>query len=225
MRRIAARHSSGSDFQCRDSVDPTAIMPPAAHCARTRIPVVLVRVGSFASSDDHQGRVRAAFMPRCQSSDHWLVGGVASGKSLVAQQFATLGAAVLDADRAGPRSALNCRERRSGGRERWGGQIFGPDGQIDRPSAGRIVFARRPRRGRRELAVIWRQLTHPSHRRIAERQAQAAGRSRTRRMVLDAPLLLEAGWDKFCDKIVFVEAPREVTACSGREARMERGGI
>ncbi len=28
--------------------------------------------------------------------------------------------------------------------------------------------------------------------------------------MLDAPLLLEAGWDKFCDTLVFVDAPREL---------------
>ena len=29
-------------------------------------------------------------------------------------------------------------------------------------------------------------------------------------VVLDAPVLLEAGWDKYCDKIVFVDSPRKV---------------
>ena len=28
--------------------------------------------------------------------------------------------------------------------------------------------------------------------------------------VLDAPLILEAGWDKLCEKLVFVDAPAEV---------------
>jgi dephospho-CoA kinase len=34
--------------------------------------------------------------------------------------------------------------------------------------------------------------------------------------VLDAPLLLEAGWDELCEKIVFVEAPREARLARAR---------
>ena len=42
------------------------------------------------------------------------------------------------------------------------------------------------------------------------RQAAALAGSGCTVAVLDAPLLLEAGWDKLCDRLVFVEAPREV---------------
>jgi dephospho-CoA kinase len=31
-----------------------------------------------------------------------------------------------------------------------------------------------------------------------------------RAVVIDAALLFEAGWDKLCDKIIFVDAPRDV---------------
>ena len=60
-----------------------------------------------------------------------LLGGVASGKSLVARQLAELGAVVLDADRAGHEALrLPCIE--AAARERWGDVVFGPDGHVDR---------------------------------------------------------------------------------------------
>src|SRR5262249_39719867 len=54
------------------------------------------------------------------------------------------------------------------------------------------------------------QLTHPRIGELLGRQAAALEAEGKQVIVLDAPLLMEAGWDKFCDKTVFVEAPREV---------------
>ena len=65
-----------------------------------------------------------------------LLGGVASGKSLVARQLAELGAVVLDADRAGHEALrLPCVEEAA--RQRWGDAVFGPDGHIDRARLAR----------------------------------------------------------------------------------------
>jgi dephospho-CoA kinase len=52
------------------------------------------------------------------------------------------------------------------------------------------------------------QITHPEIGRLLERQAEEMAASGCKAAVLDAPLLLEAGWDRFCDRLVFVEAPR-----------------
>ena len=62
--------------------------------------------------------------------------------------------------------------------------------------------------GRRERACL-EQLTHPEIRRLIEQQAAELVAGKAAVAVLDAPLLLEAGWDELCQKIVFVEAPRE----------------
>jgi dephospho-CoA kinase len=136
-----------------------------------------------------------------------LLGGIASGKSVVAEQFCKLGAGLLDGDRAG-HEVLLLPEVEQLVRERWGDPVFGPDGHVDRKALGRIVFEPSDR-GRRELECLER-ITHP---RIGDRLRQqaadlaAAGRSVA---VLDAPVMLKAGWDTFCDHIVFVEAPEEV---------------
>jgi dephospho-CoA kinase len=142
-----------------------------------------------------------------------LLGGVASGKSYVAGLFCRLGAALLDADGAG-HEVLREPEVESAARRRWGGEVFGPDGRIDRSRLAGIVFAAAPD-GPRELEYL-EQLTHPRIEDLLRRQArqlEAAGRQVA---VLDAPVMLKAGWDAFCDILVFVDAPREVRLARAR---------
>jgi hypothetical protein len=70
-----------------------------------------------------------------------LVGGVASGKSLVARMLAELGAGLLDADRTGhvvlAEDAAVQRELH----ERWGDAVFAADGSVDRSAIASRVFA------------------------------------------------------------------------------------
>lgn len=145
-----------------------------------------------------------------------LLGGVASGKSMVARQFAELGAHVLDADRAG-HEVLRTPEVKRAAVERWGGGILGPDGEIDRSSLAGIVFAPSPN-GEKERSYL-EQLTHPRIARRLQDEAERVAASGCRAVVLDAPLLLEAGWDRFCDKLVFVDAPCQ----QRRERALARG--
>lgn len=135
------------------------------------------------------------------------MGGVASGKSLVAGLLAELGAGVLDADRAA-HEVLTDAAVESAARERWGSNVFGPDGRIDRARLARIVFAGGPD-GRRQRKYL-EQLTHPRIGRLLAGQADRLRASGAAAAVLDAPLLLEAGWDRLCDKLVFVDAPRDI---------------
>ncbi|HQU41730.1 MAG: dephospho-CoA kinase [Planctomycetia bacterium 21-64-5] len=136
-----------------------------------------------------------------------LLGGIASGKSLVAEQLCQLGAGLLDGDRAG-HEVLRLTDVRELVRERWGDGVFGSDREVDRKALGRIVFGPSPE-GRRELEYL-EAITHP---RITERLRQQAADLAAEGMavaVLDAPVMLKAGWDKFCNHIVFVEAPQEM---------------
>jgi len=73
-----------------------------------------------------------------------IMGGVASGKSLVAQQLGELGAAVFDADRLG-HEVLRLPNVEQAARRRWGEAIFGADGRIDRKRLARVVFASGPK--------------------------------------------------------------------------------
>ncbi len=137
-----------------------------------------------------------------------VVGGVASGKSLVTKQLEELGAGVLDADWAGHKVLESPAVRRAA-RRRWGERVFDADGHLDRKALAAVVFGPAPD-GPRELKYL-EELTHPRiGKLLARRAAQLAQQGKVPALVLDAPLLLEAGWEKMCDRIVFVDAPREV---------------
>ena len=137
-----------------------------------------------------------------------ILGGVASGKSAVAGLFGELGAVVLDADRAGHR-VLRQPEVEQAVRERWGDRVFDADGRVDRSGVARIVFAPPPD-GPRELAWL-EQLTHPRIRKLLEEEIERlTGAREVPAVVLDAPVLDKAGWDRFCDYLVFVDVPRDV---------------
>src|SRR5437660_815539 len=145
-----------------------------------------------------------------------LLGGVASGKSFVAEQFRRLGAEVLDADRMG-HEVLLLPDVRSAIRKHFGGDVFREDGQIDRQSLGRIVFGPPPV-GPRELTIL-EQITHPEIRRRLKSQAEQMTADGVPAAILDAPVMLKSGWDEICSVIVFIEAPDDV-----RRARaMARG--
>jgi dephospho-CoA kinase len=135
-----------------------------------------------------------------------ILGGVASGKSTVARQFERLGAGVLDADRTG-HEVLRLPHIEAAARRQWGEAVFGPDGRIDRPRLARIVFASGPEAEQKRRCL--EQLTHPEIARLIWRQAGTLAAAGAEFVVLDAALLLETGWDHWCEKIVFVEAPRE----------------
>ena len=143
-----------------------------------------------------------------------IVGGVASGKSLVAERLRELGAAVIDGDRAG-HEALRDPEVIQAARDRWGDQIIGTGGQIDRAALGGIVFGPSP--GAEGELKHLEKLTHGRIADALRRQIDDfRAKGQTEIVVLDAAVLLKAGWGDFCDKILFVDAPREVRLSRAR---------
>src|SRR5438477_12900597 len=85
-----------------------------------------------------------------------LVGGIASGKSLVAECLRDLGAVVLDADRAG-HAVLREPDVVAALVNRWGNSILDPAGQISRRAVAKIVFAA----GNEAERKFLEQVTHP----------------------------------------------------------------
>jgi dephospho-CoA kinase len=138
-----------------------------------------------------------------------LVGGIGAGKSRVAATLARQGAWVLDADAIG-HALLDQPPARSEVVRRFGAEILapasGPDQPrtVDRKALGTIVFG--DPSARRDLEAI----LHPRMRRTFERAiARVARGGRHSAVVLDAAVLFEAHWDSLCDRVVFVDAPRE----------------
>jgi dephospho-CoA kinase len=133
-----------------------------------------------------------------------VIGGIGAGKSTVAAALARRGGAVIDADQLGHR-ALETPGVRDWLLGRWGPRVLKPDGSPDRRAVGRIVFADPAERRSLEEQVF------PVIRRLAEERIAAAQTDPAARfVVLDAAVLLEAGWTDVCDKLVYIDAPREV---------------
>jgi dephospho-CoA kinase len=136
-----------------------------------------------------------------------LVGGIASGKSRVAQLLVDLGAGMLDADRTGHAVLSEDGDVHRAIRRRWGDDVFDANGQADRAVIAEKVFG-----ASADAAEERRFLEGLLHPRIGRRlEAQrpefaAAGRLA---VVLDAPLLLEAGWRPMCDVVLMVDAARD----------------
>lgn len=136
-----------------------------------------------------------------------LAGGVGAGKSAAARALADLGCAVVDSD-AEARAALLRDEVRDELVRWWGESILDAEGRVDRSAVAKIVFADEAERRRLEGLI------HPLLRRTREAVKAEAARTGAPAVVLDAPLLFEAGLDRECDAVIFVDAPRE--------ARLER---
>ncbi len=137
-----------------------------------------------------------------------LVGGIAAGKSTVANLFAEAGLEHVDAD-VEARAVVEDPAVREAIRQRFGPRVFHADGGLDRAAVAHRVFGDDAARAALEA------ITHPAIRaRIRARLASAlaAGRS----VLLDAALLLEGPLEDTCDAIVFVEAADEVRRARAR---------
>lgn len=146
-----------------------------------------------------------------------LLGGVACGKSAVAEILHSLGAVVLDADRAG-HHVLTLPHIKAAIRSVWGAAVFIPSGEVDRQALGKIVFARMPQ-AKADLSQL-EQITHPEiGRQILKEISLKMRQQRIPAIVLDAPVMLKAGWNRYCDWILFVDVPRELR----QQRAMSRG--
>lgn len=138
-----------------------------------------------------------------------LVGGVASGKSTVAEMFAELGAVVLNADRTA-HDVLNQPEVRDALAARWGSGVLDGDGAIDRASVARLVFGDSAEA--EEQRQYLESVVHPLARSAIESKREKLAKAGQEVFVIDAPLLLEASWDSACDLVVMVDTPDEKRA-------------
>lgn len=137
-----------------------------------------------------------------------LLGGVASGKSLVAQQLAELGAVVIDADKLG-HQVLTQPEVIAEIRQNWSDAVLTADGQVDRQKLATIVFA--PSTEGQAALTTLEKITHPRIRALTEaRLIELAAAGTPIVAVLDAPVMLKAGWHHVCKRLIFVDSPQPV---------------
>jgi dephospho-CoA kinase len=131
-----------------------------------------------------------------------LIGGMGSGKSRVAAELQRHGGCIVSGDRLG-HEALRQPAIRSQVVGRWGTEILGENGEVDRRQLGQRVFAD-PKELRTLEALVFPWI----ERRLQEEIAKAKAAPEVRLVVVDAAILLEAGWNGWCDRIVYIHAPR-----------------
>lgn len=130
-----------------------------------------------------------------------LTGGIASGKSTVAQLFADLGIAIIDADQiardvVAPGSALLAQVF-----ARFGAQLRRTDGSLDRAALRRLVFEDAGKRAELEA------LLHPA---IRARTERLAAQQRSPYQIHVIPLLVETHAQSHYDRVLLVDCPEAV---------------
>ena len=136
-----------------------------------------------------------------------LTGGIGSGKSTVSQFLAELGAVILDADKVGHEAFKPNTELWRQVVAAFGRRILTPDGDIDREKLGEIVF------GNPESLARLNQIMHPGMYDIVKAQLGEYRQQGMEVVVLEAPLLIEAGWTSLVDE-VWVTVASEATVLS-----------
>jgi dephospho-CoA kinase len=125
-----------------------------------------------------------------------LTGGIASGKSTAARFLEERGAHVIDADLLGHRAYAPGSPAHARVVAAFGADVVAPDGSIDRKALGAKVFGR-PERLKQLTDIVW-----PAIRALAEDEiARVRAEGRVRVIVLEAAVLLEAGWEDLGDEV------------------------
>lgn len=128
-----------------------------------------------------------------------LTGGIASGKSTVSAQLRELGAVVIDADQIAREVVARGTPGLAAVVEAFGADVLTPEGDLDRPKVGAIVFADADQRRRLEAIV------HPL---VFERYAELEASAPADAVVVhDIPLLVESGRAEEFDAVIVVDAP------------------
>ena len=133
-----------------------------------------------------------------------LTGGIACGKSLVSAHLLQKGAFVVDDDRAAREAVGPGQPALAQIVEEFGPEVLLPDGSLDRPTLGRIVFQND--RQRRRLMEI----THPAIGAILDARFAAGESSGAPVLVYESALLVENGIAEAWRPLVVVRADREV---------------
>jgi dephospho-CoA kinase len=132
-----------------------------------------------------------------------ILGGVGCGKSTAASFFAQLGCAVIDADGIAHR-ILDKPEIKDQLIKRWGVKVLNADGTVNRTQIAEWVF------GSMDELNFLNSLVHPRVLEHSETMIKAhRADPNTFGIVLDMPLLLEVGWEKKCDFLIFISCLEE----------------
>jgi dephospho-CoA kinase len=130
-----------------------------------------------------------------------LTGGIASGKTVVAEYFAELGARVIDTDDIARETVAAGRPALAQIATEFGPGVLTPGGELDRQALRELIFDD-PDQRRRLEAIL-----HPLIRRETEsRSASAEGPYQ----LIVVPLLIETDFSELVDRVLVVDCPEDV---------------
>jgi len=144
-----------------------------------------------------------------------ITGGAGSGKSTVARMFRDLGAEVLEADAAAREAVAVGTPAWQELRRLFGQEYFHPDGSLNRPKVAQLVFADP------EARKILNDLVHPRVAAALQRRLKEMERQGANLVLVDVPLLFEAGLESAYDRVivVYVDLEEQVQRLQDRNGR------
>ena len=133
-----------------------------------------------------------------------LTGGIASGKSTVAAMLREFDCPVLDADTLGHELLEPGQEAHEEVVREFGEEILDAHGNVDRSKLGQIIFADACKRARLN------QILHPRILDVVRKWFAAQGHPGGPELaVVEAALIIEAGYNKDLDKVIVCWCPPE----------------
>lgn len=129
-----------------------------------------------------------------------LTGGIASGKSLVADMFVNLGAALVDTDVIAREVVAVGEPGLDAVRKLFGPSAITPSGELDRPAMRALIFADAAKR---------RHLEDVLHPLIRERTLRKLEHAKGPYVIVVVPLLVETYFAQLVDRVLVVDCPAQ----------------
>lgn len=134
-----------------------------------------------------------------------LTGGISSGKSFISEYLQELGAIVIDADKLAREAVEPGGPALQEIRSHFGDEVFESNGKLNRKKLGEIIF-NSVREKEKLNSIIHPKVIEETKRLIEKYKAEQAGPA----IIIDAPLLIEAGMYNLADKIWVVAVDEEI---------------
>ncbi len=133
-----------------------------------------------------------------------LTGNIGTGKTTISNILAKLGATIINADQIGHELLQPKTQTWHKIVSTFGKDILKANNEIDRRKLGEIVF------NNPQALAILNQIMHPEMYHRTKERIETEQKKGAKVIVLEAPLLIEAGWTNLVDQIWLATAPKEV---------------
>ena len=143
-----------------------------------------------------------------------ILGGIGAGKSTVAAEFVKLGCGLVNADEIAHES-LDQIDIKRAIIETFGDSVINSAARIDRAKLADIVF------NQNDKLLSLNKIVHPHVlQRTEQLIEQYNEQADIKAIVLDMPLLVEVGWAKRCDRLIFVDCSEQLRRKRAKKAKL-----